>query len=94
MVGSNGNDAITAQDIAGVDSVSINSQPFVTFTGYTTLNLNGQAGNDTFAVSPVGMALTTINVNGVGAKTPTLTVNGSSGADVVGYRPTGPRRAD
>jgi hypothetical protein len=90
VLGSNGNDAITAQDIAGVDSVSINSQPFVTFTGYTSLNLNGQGGNDTFAVSPVGMALTTINVNGVGVNdTDTLTVNGSSGADVVGYTPTG-----
>ena len=90
VVGSNGNNAITAQHLNGVDIVSIDSQPLVTFAGYSTLDLNGAAGHDTFDVSPQGMAVSSIVVNGIDPNdTDTLTVNGTSGQDAVTFTPTG-----
>jgi hypothetical protein len=86
--GTNGNDAITAQDVGGVDTVTINKQPVVTFAGFDTLTLDGQGGNDTFDVAPAGMAVTTINVNGSQSLGSTLTVDGTAGADAVDYAPT------
>jgi hypothetical protein len=87
--GTNGNDAISAQHTAAGDTVAINGQPVVTFTGYATLNINGQGGTDTFAISPVGLAVTSIVVNGVDPNAQgQLIVNGTAGSDAITFTPT------
>src|SRR5262249_23947370 len=85
----NADDAITAQHLNGADTVAINTQPVVTFSGYDVLNINGQGGTDTFAVSPQGMTVTLITVNGFNPNAQgKLIVNGTSAEDDITFTPT------
>ncbi len=93
--GTNGNDTITAAHVGspGFGAVWVNSQAVVSFTGFNSLALAGKFGNDTFNVSPVGIAFNGvaatqgITVTGTPSSTDSLTVYGSAGADAVAYNP-------
>ena len=72
----------------GLGSRLVNNRAVVTFANYGTVNLNGQFGEDTFSVTPVGLAaaVTTINVSGGDpTASDSLLVNGTAGNDVIGY---------
>ena len=86
MVDATGNAAITVG--ATANTVNVNDLESITFSANATgLTINGAAGNDTFNVTPAGVALASggIAVNGTGG-TDALTVN-ATGA--IGYKPTG-----
>jgi len=85
--GTNGNDAITAG--ASPNLVSVNNLETITFANKTRLTLNGQAGDDTFNITPTNITLTggaqSIIVNGTAGANDTVTVNGRM--QVVGKPP-------
>ena len=89
--GTNGNDAITSQSLGGNDIAWVNAQAPITFAGFSTLNLNGCFGNDSYAVTPAGATglagVTTVNINGTTGANDQVTVNGSTGADAIGFNP-------
>ena len=54
VIGTNGNDAISAAFAGGTNLAWVNGQAPSSFTGFSVLTLNGQFGNDTFNVAHRG----------------------------------------
>ncbi len=94
VLGTNGNDAITTAHLGTNNIVWVNSQAIVTFTNFNQLTLNGKFGNDTFAVSPVGLTFVgtnpQINVSDLTLGNSLVTVYGSAvtATDAFTYNPS------
>ena len=85
--GTNGDDAINQNG----NSVTVNNGAVVNFSGYPTLTLTANNGDDTFNVYPTTLpvSVTTFNVNGGDpTASDTLIVNGTAGNDTIEYNPT------
>ncbi len=83
------NDTIAAADV-GVDAVWVNDGPVIVFIGFSSLTLNGRFGNDQFSISPTGLAVTSITVNGGDpTASDSVVVTGTAGADAITYTPSG-----
>ncbi|MCU0878232.1 MAG: Ig-like domain-containing protein, partial [Pirellulaceae bacterium] len=87
--GTDDNDTIAADRLGANDLVWINDGPVIGFVGFGTLTLQGRFGDDKFSITPDGMALTTINVEG-GDPTASdeVVINGTAAVDTINYRPT------
>lgn len=85
--GTNGDDTITTENLGGHNIAWVNAQAPVTYSGFATLILNGRFGDNTFSISPVGLAgVTAIQVNGDNVpNSDLLVVNGTTSADNIGY---------
>ncbi len=72
--------------------VSVDSYEPIEFINKTTLAINGLAGGDQFNLNnsntPTGLTSITVN-GGVTSTGDTLTVNGTTGVDAIGFNPTG-----
>src|SRR5581483_11162039 len=85
VLGTNGNDSSTLQDIGGKDTVWVNDRAPVSFSAFETLNLNANNGDDQISVTPTGLSnvLTAINVNtGLPTASDKVVINGTSGSDL------------
>jgi hypothetical protein len=88
--GTNDNDTMALQFLAGANRAWVNDRAVVAFAGYDEVTLQGRFGSDTFSVHPVGLVgVDTVNVQG-GDPTASdkVTVNGSAGVDDITYEPT------
>jgi hypothetical protein len=94
VIASNGNDMITAAHVGSANEVTVNANATVAFSGFNQLSLFGDAGNDSYNVSPVGMTFVganpQINVIESIVGSGTMQVNGTSASNAIGYNPTAP----
>ncbi|HUY90682.1 MAG TPA: DUF4214 domain-containing protein [Pirellulales bacterium] len=83
--GTTGDDAITQLG----NAVAVNNGAVVAFGGYSSLTLDGVAGNDHFLVNPASLAgVSTFNVYGSSASGDSLVVNGTAVQDAINFAPS------
>ena len=88
--GGGANQITAAGTAANSVRVTVDNGTQVNFIDLTVLNLNGNAGDDVFAVTPNTLAITAINVAGGDptANSDTLIVTATTGNDTIGYLPS------
>ena len=91
MDGTTGSDLIKLYNNGAANEADVNQQARVLFSVFGTVSLDGIAGNDTFNVTPVGLAgVSTVNVTGEYPNgSAAVIVNGTAGNDTITTTATG-----
>ncbi len=88
--GTDDNDTIALDRLGTNDLVWINDGPVISFATFSAVTLDGRFGSDSFSITPDGIAVIAINVNGGDpTASDTAVVNGTAGADAIEYSPSG-----